>query len=179
MGTDSDIFCVTARSALDTIDRLAAIKRSAEKIGRRAAFELVNENGRLRRRLRSHLKFAGLDSEKMRQLLRLQARILIPAWDGDDIVEACNACYCAEIDEWRVRAVFEEIIEREAQFMPAFFHGLTDVQQQVLKKLWMRTNLPVPPKPEQNDKIIARCRQLGIDEWRIILASTRLEDNDR
>jgi len=173
----SDIFTNTLRSALDVLDRLVAVKEGVGKIGERTARELTDEDSRLRRRLRSRLKFTGLDSKKMRQLLRLQARILIPAWDGDDIIDACDACDCAEIDEWRVRAVFEEIIEREANFVPAFFHGLTDVQRYELKRLWIRRNLPVPPKPEQNDRIIARCRELGINEWRIALAGTRLEHN--
>jgi hypothetical protein len=47
------------------------------------------------------------------------------------------------------------------------YAGLNHEQKFILHMLWLRVNLPVPPLPEQNEQMIAQCRDLGIAEWRI------------
>jgi hypothetical protein len=113
LGTDSDLFTITLRSVLDGLGTLAAIKDLGVEVGKRAAFELKDEDGHLRQRLRIRFKFTSLHPRRKRMLERVQARTLIDAYSGRDIIKACDACKCARIEEWRVRAVFEELYEYE------------------------------------------------------------------
>lgn len=62
-----------------------------------------------------------------------------------------------------------DVVARRVQNVKEIFlfAGLAYEQKCALHMLWVRVNLTVPPRSEQNERLVKQCRELKIAEWRI------------
>jgi hypothetical protein len=176
MGTETDLQVHLIEKATYVLSRVA----DAERCARNVARVIVDRTRRLHHRLRNDPKVQRPTLEHQKLLVRLQTRILMDAWPAQSIVDICDACEEAGVDEWRIKTAFEEVCDmtigeavKTLSFL-AFTRSIPEEQEALLLSIWTRVNLPVPPLPEHNEPCVEYCRGLNVGEWRIAAALTRV-----